>query len=216
MAKCSKCKRRIAKRYCVALGDYLCNLCCGLLREKEISCPQSCVFLEKHRPYQEKRIIERKHSPFLRKASGKEDILSNERMAWLAFQIETPLKEYGEKKKSFTDRDALLALEYARAKVEKGKSLLYMPEEKKKPKNEVGDAINQNIEKCRYEGKIIIPGTVSTYKKEEKLLCLERVMLSVRFLSKDNLEGRNYIEQLIARFSKMEEFIRQKKIITIS
>jgi hypothetical protein len=216
MAKCSKCKKRIGKRHCVALGDYLCNLCCGLLREKKISCPQSCAFLEKHKPYQEKRIIERKHSSFPRKASAEEDILSDERMAWLAFHIETLLKEYGEKKKSFTDKDALLALEYAREKVEKGKSLIYMPEEKKKPQSEVGEAINQNIEKCRYEGKIIIPGTTNTYKKEEKIRCLERVMLSVRFLSKENLEGRNYIEQLIGRFSKMEDFVRQKKIITIS
>lgn len=216
MAKCSKCKKRIGKRRCVALGDYLCNLCCGLLREKEISCPQGCVFLEKHKPYQEKRIIERKHLSFPRQALAEEDILSDERMAWLAFHIETALKEYGEKKKSFTDKDALLALEYAREKVEKGKSLFYIPEEKKKPQNEVGEAIYQNIEKCRYEGKIIISGTMNTYKKEEKIRCLERVALSVRFQSKRNLEGRNYIEQLIGSFLKMEDSIRQKKIVTIT
>lgn len=216
MAKCSRCKKRKGKRRCVALGAYLCNLCCGLLREKEISCPQSCVFLEKHKPYQEKRIIERKHMYFSRKASAEEDILRDERMLWLALHIETPLKEYGEKKKSLTDKDALLALEYAREKVEKEKSLFYLPEEKKKPKNEVGEAIYQNIEECRYEGKIIISGTMDTYKKEEKIRCLERIMLSVRFWAKGNLGGRNYIEFLIGRFSKMEDFIRQKKIITIT
>jgi hypothetical protein len=215
MVKCSRCKKRVGKRYCAALGDYLCNLCCGLLREKEISCPPSCSFLEKHRLYQEKRIIERKHSS-PRKVSAEEDILSDERIAWLAFHIEAPLKGYGEKDKSFKDRDALLALEYAREKVEKGKSLLYMPEEKRRPRNEVGEAIYQNIEKCRYEGTIIIPGATNTYKREEKIRCLERVMLSVRFLSKQNFEGRSYIEQLVGRFSKMEDFARQKKIITIT
>ncbi len=216
MAKCSKCKKRIGKRHCLALGDYLCNLCCGLLREKEISCPQSCSFLEKHRPYQEKRIIEKKHSSLSRKISAEEDILSDERMAWLAFHIEAPLKGYGEKNKSFRDKHALLALEYAKEKVEKGKSLLYMPDERKGPRNEIAEAVYQNIEKCRYEGKIIIPGATNTYKNEDKIRCLERVMLSVQFYAKGNLEGRNYVEQLISRFSKIEDFARKKKILTIT
>jgi hypothetical protein len=211
MAKCSKCKKRKGKRYCAALGDYLCNLCCGLLREKEIHCLQNCTFLKRHRPYQEKRFIEKKQ-PSL--PPPEKDILSDERMAWLAFHAEVPLKECGEKRESFTDRDALLALEYAKEKIEKEKSLLIVPEDRNKPKNEAGEAIYRNLERCRYERKIIIPGEEGAYKKGEKIQCLERIMLTVRFLAKGNIEGRNYIQQLIKRFSKLKELSSQKKIIT--
>ncbi len=214
MAKCSKCKRRKGKRHCVALGDYLCSLCCGLLREKEIHCPQSCTFLQKHRPYQEQRIIEKKQVSFPKGLSPEEDILNDERMAWLAIHIEAPLKEYAEKKESFSDKEAFLSLEYAREKIEKDKGLFFIPEEKNRPKNETGEAIFQNIERCRYERKIILPGDAATYKKEEKIRCLERIIFGVKFWAKGNFAGRNYINQVIKRFAKIENLSHQKKIIT--
>lgn len=216
MAKCLECKKRKGKRYCIALGGYLCSLCCGLLREKKIHCLSNCTFLAKHKPYQEKKIIEKKHTSFSRGISPDEDILNDEKMAWLAFHIEVPLKEYGEKKKSYTDKDALLSLKYVKEKFEKGEGLLYIPNEKIRPRNEIGEAIYQNIEKCRYEKKIILPGETDTYKKEEKIQCLERIILSVKFCAKDNFEGRNYIQQLITRFEKVKELSRQKKVVTFS
>ena len=36
----------------MALGEPICSLCCGVLREKEIHCPSNCTFLVKHKPYQ--------------------------------------------------------------------------------------------------------------------------------------------------------------------
>jgi hypothetical protein len=213
MTKCSKCKKRKGKRYCVALGDYLCSLCCGLLREKEIHCPQNCSFLTKHRPYQEKRIIEKEQASVIKKTSPEEDILNDERMAWLVFHIEAPLHEFAEKRESYTDKEALLSLEYAREKIDKGKKLFVSPQEEMKPRNEIGEAIYQCIENCRYEKRIILPGETGIYKREEKLKCLERVMLAVRSLAKGNFEGRNYIQQLITRFARIEELSRQKKII---
>ena len=213
MTKCSKCKKRKGKRYCVALGGYLCSLCCGLLREKEIHCPQNCSFLTKHRPYQEKRIIEKEQASVIKKTSPEEDILNDERMAWLVFHIEAPLHEFAEKRESYTDKEALLSLEYAREKIDKGKKLFVSPQEEMKPRNEMGEVIYQCIENCRYEKRIILPGETGIYKREEKLKCLERVMLAVRSLAKGNFEGRNYIQQLITRFARIEELSRQKKII---
>ncbi len=135
-------------------------------------------------------------------------------MAWLAIHIEAPLKEYAEKKESFTDKEALLSLEYAREKIEKDKGFLFIPEEKNKPKNEIGEAIFQNIERCRHERKIILPGDTVTYKKEEKIRCLERIIFGVKFWAKGNFEGRNYIEQVIKRFARIKDLSRQKKVIT--
>ena len=160
--------------------------------------------------------MEKKPVSSPRALSPEEDILNDERMAWLAVHIEAPLKEYAEKKEAFTDKEALLSLEYAREKIEREKGLLFTPEEKTKPKNEIGEAIFQNIERCRYERRIILPGEVATYKREEKIQCLERIIFGVKFWAKRNFEGRNYIEQVIKRFARIKDLSRQKKIITTS
>lgn len=207
--------KRKAKRYCPALGRELCNLCCGLLREKEIHCPLNCPFLAKHRTYQERRTLEKKETPSSRSFLPDEDILKDERMAWLALHVEVSLKEYGEKFDSFTDKDAILALEYTKEKVIKGKSSFLIPGREAGPKNDAGEAIFKSIENCRYEKTIILPGEMQSYKTEEKVKCLERIILSVKSWAKGNFNGRTYIEQLSRRFSKIEELSRQKKLITL-
>lgn len=214
MTKCSKCKQRKAKRYCPALGDYLCSLCCGTLREKEIHCPSNCAFLVKHRPYQEKRILEKKEISAPRNMAAEEDILKDERIAWLAFHAEAPLKVYAERKESFTDKDAIMALEYTKEKIERAEKLIHLPGEEIKPKNEVGEAIYQSMDKCRYEKEIILPGELQSYTKEEKIKCLERIIYTVKFLAKGNFKGRNYIQELLLRFAKIKELSLKKKVIT--
>ncbi len=200
----------------MALDEHLCSLCCGLLRKKEIHCPPGCSFLETHSSYQEDRLIEKKQASQPKRISPEEDILKDERMAWLAFHIEAPLMEYAQRKRSFSDRKALLSLEYAREKIEKDKGLVFIPDKENKPKNEIGEAISESVDRCRYEKKIIIPGDQDIYTKDEKIRCLERVMLSVQFVSQGNLEGRAYLEQLIQRFSKLKERSLQKKLLTKS
>lgn len=216
MIKCSRCKKKKAKRYCIALGESLCSLCCGLLREKEIHCPPQCLYLAKHKSYQEKRTITKKQTSLSTPSSFEEDILNDERMAWLVYSIEMPLKEFGEKNDSFTDKDAILALEYAREKIAKHKGLLLMPDEWIKPQNDIGESVYQNIEKCQYEQRIILSGSPQTYKKEEKINCLDRVILSIKYYAKENYEGRNYIQRLLERFEKIDELSRQKKVFTIT
>jgi len=216
MAKCTRCNKRKAKRFCAAMGQSICSLCCGKLREKELHCPPNCSYLSKHKPYQEKRIIEKRHSPHRYKAAGEEDVLRDERMVWLAFHVEAPLKEQGEKEASFSDKDALIALEYTREKIEKDKGLVLMPDEKMKPQNEVGEAIYQLIERCRYEGRIILTGESQTYSKDEKLKVLDRIILTLKQLAGDQFEERNYIHTVIERFSKIKGLSQQKKVLTIT
>lgn len=212
MAKCAQCSQRKAKRHCPALGESICSLCCGTHRQKKIHCPPACAFLAKHKPYQDKRTLEKKHSetpsPYL---SGK-DILSDERLAWLVFNIEVPIGRMAEKDSSMTDGDALSALDYAKDKLEKESSLIIMSEKSIKPKNQLGEAILQGIEQCRYEKKIIVPGELQTYTQDEKIKCLERVILAVQQVSKGNTEGSAYLQQLIDRFSKISELSRQQKL----
>lgn len=215
MAKCTRCHKRKAKRFCLALGQSICSLCCGQLREKKLHCPSDCPYLSKHKSYQEKRIIERHHVPHSRQTLEEEDILKDERMAWLAFHIEAPLKEYAERDSSLDDKDALLALEYVREKIDKDKGRFLMPNESLKPQNDLGEAIYSMIEKCKYEGRIIIPGIPQTYSKEEKLKVLDRIILTAKYHARDNLEGRSYLEAVTERFSRIKGMSQQKKILTI-
>ncbi len=214
MAKCARCQKRKAKRHCPALGLDICSLCCGLLREKEIHCPPNCVYLKQHKPYQEKRILARKETSFSAKELAEDDIFKDERMTWLAFHIEAPLAQFAAKSPEFNDKDALLALEYAKKKVEKGPSALILPEEKPGPKNEAGEAVYQSLEDCRYEKKIIIPGETDTYQKDEKIKCLERIIYSVRLWAKGDYEQRRYLEQLFKQFDRLKDLTPQKKIIS--
>lgn len=207
MAKCSQCYQRKAKRHCPALGSDLCPLCCGLLREKKIHCPANCPFLIRHRPYQEKKVIEKKQT-------FSKDILQDERLSWLTLNIEASLKEYGEKTPSFADRDAILALEYAREKMEKEKSRLVLPFKAEEPKNDAGEAIFKSIEQCRYQRKIILFEGLETYKREEKLKCLDNVIAAVKYLARGHPEGRNYIQDLSQRFARIKELSQQKKILS--
>jgi hypothetical protein len=178
MKKCSRCNNRKAKRFCPALDKSLCSLCCGQVREKEVHCPTACPFLTKHKPYQEKRIVEKRYESQRLPASEGEDLLKDERMAWLAFHVEMPVNEYAERKSSFNDREVLLALEYVRDKIEKGRSLILLTDETMKPQNELGEAIYQMMERCRYEGRIIMREKPLDYSQQEKLKVLDRIGMS--------------------------------------
>ncbi|PYS16278.1 MAG: hypothetical protein DMG15_02765 [Acidobacteria bacterium] len=57
MAMCPLCSSRPAKRYCPAVADQICPVCCGTKREIEIDCPSSCPYLKSSRSYEaEKRV----------------------------------------------------------------------------------------------------------------------------------------------------------------
>ena len=216
MKKCSRCNNRKAKRFCPALNESICSLCCGQVREKEVHCPTTCPFLSKHKSYQEKRIVEKRNVSQRLPASEEEDILKDERMAWLAFHIEMPVKEYTEKKSSFNDRQVLLALEYVRDKIEKGRGLILLPDETMKPQNELGEAMYHMMERCRFEGRIIMTGKPLAYSQQEKLTVLDRIIGAVKHLARDNLEGHSYIRAVTERFAKVKGMSRQKKVLTIT
>ena len=141
-------------------------------------------------------------------------MLHDERLSWLSLHIQAPLKIQAEKDPTFADRDAILALEYAKDKVEEGKPKLLIPHDERRPQNEVGEAILQSLNECRYQRKIVLPQEIESYKKEDKLKCLENVILGVKALAKGNLQGRDYLQDLISRFSRIKELSQQKKIIS--
>lgn len=207
MAGCSRCRQRKAKRRCPALGSDLCPLCCGRLREKEIHCPAGCPFLAQHRPYQENKLIQKK-------SRFSDDLSNDERLSWLSLHVEVPLLEYVQRNPSFSDRDAVLALEYVKDKVEKNRARLLLAQEESRVKNEAGEAVLLSLEQCRFQKKIILLQDVDRYTSEEKLRCLENVILRIKHLARADLSGQAYLQDLARRLDRLKELSSQKKILT--
>src|SRR5579862_4740896 len=49
---CTVCQKRPAKRFCPALGEKICPICCGKEREVTIDCPSDCPYLISARRYE--------------------------------------------------------------------------------------------------------------------------------------------------------------------
>jgi len=214
MAKCSRCRSRKAKRRCPALRSDLCPLCCGVLRDKEIRCPADCVFRARHKLYQDKRTIEKKAAPPAKTATAQDDILKDERMAWLALHIEAPLLQAGESSPSFTDADAIMALEYAKEKLERNRRLVLTVGEIQKSVNEVGEAVWTSMEDCRFEQAVILASQTAGYQTEEKTNCLDRLIAAAKSWARANESGRGYLEHLAGQFAKIRQESRKTKILT--
>lgn len=211
MAKCSRCRSRKAKRRCPALRSDLCPLCCGVLRDKEIHCPTDCIFRTRHIPYQNKRVTGKKMKPPAKAASPQDDILKDDRMAWLALHIEAPLLEAGQKTPSFRDADAIAALEYAKDKLGKGRSLVIIPGPIQTPAHEVGEAVWTSMENCRYEQAVILASETAGYKTEEKIQCLDRLIAAAQSWARAN--DRGYLEHLAGQFARLRQESRKVKIL---
>src|SRR5437762_5779926 len=57
MAICPLCSDRHGKRYCPAIAEQICAVCCGTKREIEIDCPSSCAYLKASRSYESEKPI---------------------------------------------------------------------------------------------------------------------------------------------------------------
>ena len=213
MLLCPKCGIRVAKRSCPALGSRLCNLCCGRLREKELHCPPACPHLALHKSYQERRVLERVPSRSPHSRREEDDVLKDERLAWLVLQLEAPLAQGAERAPSLTDGQILPALEYARSKIDKGKGLLVIPGENRKPSNELGEAIFAASEGARWEAPVLLTTGLESYSREEKLRCLDRIILSVRMAAKGNPDARTYLNDLIDRFIRIRGLSQKTRLI---
>src|SRR2546425_754335 len=55
MATCPLCSSRSGKRYCPAIAEQICAVCCGTKREIEIDCPSSCPYLKASRSYESEK-----------------------------------------------------------------------------------------------------------------------------------------------------------------
>jgi len=190
MAKCVRCRQRKAKRRCPALAGDLCPLCCGQHRNRDIPCPADCPYGAVPTPDRE------------------QDIFQDERLVWLTYTIERTLRALAENSPAFADQQAVQALEYAQAKLLRSRQVLILPGEIVQRPSEAGEAVFLSVEKCRYERRIILPGSQAAYSQEEKGKVLEHILQAARSQASDSSNGRSFLDGLLARHRRAEEMSR--------
>jgi hypothetical protein len=213
MAKCVRCRRRKAKRFCPALGGELCPLCCGELRDREVQCPPHCPQRERHKPYQDRRTLERRPETPARHEPPGEDVLRDERLAWLALHADAPLAEIAASRPEFSDADAVAAMEYAKDKLERSGGLLLIPGQDRGPRNDAGEAVRSGLDACRYERLVLLAGGQEGYTTDEKIRVLERLILAARSLVRENPAGRIYLERIADQFAAIREDGEKTRIL---
>jgi hypothetical protein len=215
MAKCGKCGRRKGKRACPALGGTICPACCGAHRVRDIACPPACRFLAEHKPYQDRRLLERKPGPPSKAPRREGDLLQDERRTWLALHIEAPLAEAADRDPAWSDGDAILALEFARERLTQGRGRLIIPGEDRKAANPIGEAVYLALESCRYDRSVILVGSGEGYAAEDKKRTLDQVLATARAWAGEDFRGRTYLEKLREQFVRIRDMSGPSKIIAL-
>lgn len=189
------------------LNELLCQLCCGLSREKEINCPPDCPYLQPNKDYQEKRSLIR-NSPDLQ--SLEENIFQDEKLAWLAYNIERAIFYFSKNNQDLNDKDVQQALKDTEEELEKIDTLI-IPDQQKKPIHPLGQEILRAIEQCRYEKQIILPDSYQTYKKEDKLKVIKYILATV----KSSGGGNSYLRQTEKRIAGAEKILQNQKLSSL-
>jgi len=107
--QCPLCEVRKAKRACPAKAALICPVCCGEKREREISCPADCVYLQTGRQYESVRLAGR--SPLPPRTPKLWEPAFLQRYYGVTLSIWKVLSEERARLIEMTDQDVRLALE---------------------------------------------------------------------------------------------------------
>ena len=108
-AACPLCEVRKSKRFCPAKATKICAVCCGEKREREISCPADCVYLQSGREYETERLAKR--SPSLARTPRLWEPAFLQRYYGITLSLWTILAEQREQHIEIVDQDVGQALE---------------------------------------------------------------------------------------------------------
>jgi hypothetical protein len=118
-----------------------------------------------------------------------------------------------ERSRKFSDRNAILALEYAKDRMSQRRSILLLPGETREPANAEGETVFRSMENCRYERSVILAGAPEGYTAEEKTRVLDRLIAVAKSAARENFDGRAYLELLTEQFARLKDLSRQTKIL---
>jgi len=80
---CALCHTRKEKRFCPAIHDRICAVCCGKEREVTLDCPSECPYLQQARRHEKPRRLEISTKPrFFPTWSGERNFFTNRSRWW--------------------------------------------------------------------------------------------------------------------------------------
>ena len=185
MAKCSSCGQKKANRYCAALENGICSLCCGAKRQKEIVCFGACEYLKKGTEYQLGREITREISSTFQ--SEADDVFQMDEVADFVLPVEASFVEWFYHNDNVSDDHIYDAL----AKV-------YASRTGKMASPEATNRCEEIVfEICR-EADNAFPKIPADLKNKAIL----RILRSIKTSSGGILGNRNYLEMIYSQFNK--------------
>lgn len=188
MAKCSICNQTKGKRFCSALSSFICTACCGINREKKISCFTGCEYLEKGSTYQREREITNEINTNF---NGQSKDIFNSDAGGRITKFVGPLEEF------FIDQF------YKDSKIDDGdiyktlvKVYLFQTEriESLKPKDK--------IEKLIFDKFLALDKIAKNLSKKLKAKLILRILKSIKDSSGGIFGNRNYLEMIYSRFNE--------------
>jgi hypothetical protein len=106
---CPLCRKRRPERYCPAVGEKICAICCGTERERTLDCPADCPYLiQAHRYEQEHRPpLAAADIPFADTELSRQTIYEQEP---LISELAQALLKFADERRPLSDLEALAAL----------------------------------------------------------------------------------------------------------
>lgn len=183
MGKCFICRQRKGNRFCPALENNICSLCCGTKRQKEIVCFQACEYLKTGTAYQLAREITKEVSSNFRTEA--DDVFKNHEVAAFVMPIERFFLENFYNEKGVNDNDIYDAL-----------ARIYAYQTRKVDSLKASNRCEELIVEAFYEVNKAFPNLSEDLKAKSIL----RIMKSIRACSGGILGNRNYLEMLYSQF----------------
>jgi hypothetical protein len=103
VAICVLCRQRKGKRFCPAVYNYICPICCGTHRLKKLRCPSSCPYLQQAKAME----MAQREAEWAQRGAARAEL--EQRLT--AYALEEAIATFASEHPELTDADAIAALQ---------------------------------------------------------------------------------------------------------
>ena len=200
---CAICHTRRERRFCPALHDRICAVCCGTEREVTLDCPSDCVYLRQAREHEKPRsMAELDHAALFPQVEVRESLLYEREP--LLVGLSYGLAKLAARDRSIRDRDALEALAQLAASYERrvNSGLVY----EATSANPLQQGMVNELKKMIAEYvQLEIQHGASTLRDSEALQMLVFMLRMGTMRTSGRPRSRAFLESLQQRFPEKQE-----------
>ena len=159
--RCPKCKRRLPRRKCPALGYQICAVCCGTKRLVEIHCPSDCGYLASSKAHPPAVIQRQQERDIIFAVPMLQELTTRQRELLLLLQ--SFLRGHQPSSRAMVDGDiAQASLALAETYETASRGIIYEHTAKLAAAAQLGAEIKTLIERTREKGFTISDSAIAT------------------------------------------------------